>query len=156
MDNHDFRYTLHHQDCFRDEFFHHRLWSIIQYLEQTAEDSWCTDVVKTHDNKNCLFGHIYDYGFSINPTELYASNMYDWFDCAVSTTHQVFRVNDGQNSDYPEATPKQRCLAYLKNIFDGKEFTTLEGMDHDYLLSAKNKARASDIQQYYNHINTTV
>ena len=44
---------------------------IIPYMENTTEESWCEDVVKTKDGKNCLFGHLFDLG---------GGELFDWFE----------------------------------------------------------------------------
>lgn len=96
---------------------------IIPYIENTTEDSWCMDVVKTKDGKNCLFGHLFDLG---------GSELMDWFE-NIATTYMVYPVNDGQNPLYPQPTPKQRCIAYLKDLQSGKAKTTYELMEEDYI-----------------------
>lgn len=93
--------------------------TIIDYLEGTEEQSWCTDVVKTQDGKNCLFGHLFDLG---------GSELMDWFE-NIATTFMVYPVNDGENEKYQQPTPKQRCIAYLKDLKSGKEKTTYQLME---------------------------
>lgn len=95
---------------------------IIPYMENTTEESWCMDVVKTKDGKNCLFGHLYDLG---------GGELMDWFE-NIATTYMVYPVNDGQNPSYPQPTPKQRCIAYLKDLQSGKAKTTYQLMEEDY------------------------
>lgn len=85
---------------------------IIEYLEATPENSWCTDVVKTRDGKNCLLGHLFDYG---------GNHVMDAFEETVATTYMFYPVNDGTHPDYPQPTPKQRILQYLKDIISGKQ-----------------------------------
>ena len=87
---------------------------IIAYLETTVEESWCLDVVKKGD-KNCLFGHLFELG---------GSDLYHMFEEFYATTYMVFPVNDGTHEDYRQETPKQRCIAYLKDLRDGKQKTT--------------------------------
>jgi len=95
---------------------------IIPYMENTTEESWCTDIVKTKDGKNCLFGHLFDLG---------GGKLYDWFE-NIATTYMVFPVNDGENPNYQQPTPKQRCVAYLKDLQSGKAKTTYQLMDEEY------------------------
>lgn len=95
---------------------------IIPYMENTTEESWCMDVVKTKDGKNCLFGHLYDLG---------GGELMDWFE-NIATTYMVYPVNDGENPNYQQPTPKQRCVAYLKDLQSGKAKTTYQLMDEDY------------------------
>lgn len=99
--------------------------SLIEYLEETKEEDWCEDVVMTKDGKCCLLGHVHNYGtkkFRNGP------KTYEMFEQLYATEFMVFPVNDGKNSRYPEATPKQRCVTYVKNLRDGSEKTTLDHM----------------------------
>ena len=95
---------------------------IIPYLEKTNNNSWCTDVVKTKDGKNCLFGHLFDLG---------GGELMDWFE-NIATTYMVYPVNDGKNPNYKQETPKQRCIAYLKDLQSGKAKTTLQLMREEF------------------------
>lgn len=94
--------------------------SFIQYCQNTEEDEWAVDVVRTKDGKNCLFGHLVnwyygkDYEGSISP-------IWDMFEATWSTTFAVYPVNDGHNPNYQQPTPKQRCVAYLKALWLGQE-----------------------------------
>lgn len=45
-----------------------------------------------------------------------------------ATTFMIYPVNDGENPKYTQETPKQRCLAYLKDLRDGKEKNTRQLM----------------------------
>ena len=100
---------------------------IINYLELTTEDSWCLDVVKTTDGKNCLFGHLFDFG---------GSKLMDWFECICATTYMVYPVNDGTHPNYKQPTAKQRCIAYLQDLMNGKEKTTYQLMEeYDSVVS---------------------
>lgn len=99
----------------------------IPFLEGTPEESWCTDVVRSGQT-NCLFGHLANF---VGPKDNLAPD-FDWFEVSVSTTYKIYPVNDGKDPDYPQATPKQRCLAYLRDLQSGKELTTLDQMEVDY------------------------
>lgn len=106
-----------------------KLSSVIKYLESTSENSWCVDVVRTKDNsKNCMFGHL----FAMGDDEKESNELWDWFENCVTTTYAVYPINDGEHPDYQQPTPKQRCIAYLKNIELGKELTTYEAMELEY------------------------
>lgn len=103
---------------------------VIAYLKGTTEDSWCTDVVRTKDGKNCLLGHIVDYVYGKG----YQGNImpaWDLFGEFYATEFMYYGVNDGTNPKYPQATPKQRILAYLINMLEGKELTTYQTMEAD-------------------------
>lgn len=93
---------------------------IITYLEQTDEDNWCTDYVRTKDGKNCLFGHLFDLG---------GSKLMNWFDGVIATSYMVYLVNDGKNDNYRQETPKQRCIAYLNDLKRGDAKTVYQLME---------------------------
>lgn len=94
----------------------------IPYLEQTADEDWCIDVVRTKDNKaNCLFGHLSNFcGHSEHQNVM---TDFDWFESRISTTYVIYAINDGNSNQYRQATPKQRCIAYLRDLLTGKELT---------------------------------
>ncbi len=100
--------------------------TIIEYLDKTTEESWCTDVVKTKDGRNCLFGHLFDLG---------GSDLFNWFE-NIATTYMVYPVNDGEHENYQQPTPKQRCIAYLKDLRIGKEKTTYQLMEECFNMSS--------------------
>jgi hypothetical protein len=79
------------------------------------------------DGKNRLFGHLFNFG---------GSKLMDWFECMCATTFMVFPVNDGFNPDYLQLSPKERCIAYIKNLQSGKEKTTYQIMEeYDSVVS---------------------
>jgi len=43
----------------------------------------------------------------------------------------IYPVNDGENRAYPQGTPKERCIAYLKDLRDGKARTTQQIFDEE-------------------------
>lgn len=94
---------------------------ILAYMEKTKPESWCVDVVKSKDGRNCFYGHIFDMG---------GSALFNEFE-NIATTYMIYPVNDGNNPKYQQGTAKERCCAYLKNIIDGKEKTTYELMFED-------------------------
>lgn len=100
--------------------------AIIPYMENTTEESWCTDVVKTKNGNNCLFGHLFDLG---------GGQLFEWFEENIATTFMVYPVNDGKNENYQQPTPKQRCVAYLKDLKSGKAKTVCELVEeyHEFL-----------------------
>lgn len=105
---------------------------IIKYLENTKPESWCEDVVKTKDGKNCVKGHIFDMGGNF---------FMDTFESLYATDFMIYPVNDGKNENYQQPTPKERVIAYLKNMKEGKEKTTLD-YDKEYEAYLK-----EDLQQ---------
>jgi hypothetical protein len=107
---------------------------IIDYLESTSKESWCQDVVRTKDGKNCFFGHL----FNMGRNEKESNRIWDMFEECFATTYMIYPVNDGKNSLYQQPTPKQRCISYLKDLRDGKQLTTYQLMDLELEESKKN------------------
>jgi hypothetical protein len=106
------------------------LGKVIAYLESTPEDSWAVNVVRTKDGKNCLLGHVIDYVYGKG----YEGNVmpaWDLFGEFWATEFMYYGVNDGTNPKYPQTTPKQRILAYLRNMQAGIEPTTYQSMELD-------------------------
>lgn len=125
--------------------------AFIAYLETTAETAWCTDVVRSPDGAaNCVFGHLFQYatdhaattelpagthgrtgrgGKPLDPAEVFANAVWNVFEERWSSTFFVYRINDGEHPGYPQPTPKQRVIAYLRALAAGEEDTTLESMD---------------------------
>ena len=97
---------------------------IIQYMEDTDEKEWCTWVVRRWDS-NCFFWHLHK--MCKNDDE--ASFNWDMFEEQWATTYMVYPVNDWENPKYQQATPKQRVIAYLKNLKEWKEDTTYQLME---------------------------
>lgn len=98
----------------------------IQYLEATSPDSWCVDVVRTKDGKNCLFGHLFQFGAGESNNEKEANRLWDLFECEVASTYMIYPVNDKENDKYQQETAKERCIQYLKDIESGKEFSSAQ------------------------------
>ena len=109
----------------------------IKYCESTEENEWCVDVVRTRDGKNCLFGHL----FAFAGNDYLGCQFWDMFEECWATTYMVYPVNDGENERYQQKTPKQRCVAYLKNLRDGLEKTTHQIMEEDYKLYLASTAK---------------
>lgn len=103
--------------------------TVIAYMEATAEDSWNLDTVRSKDGtKNCFFGHL----FNMSPDEARANALWAMFEDLYSTTYAIYPVNDGSNPRYPQETPRQRILAYLRALQSGDEMTTDQSMAADY------------------------
>lgn len=100
----------------------------IEYLEKTSENEWVVDVVRTQNGKNCMFGHLVNWFYG----KEYKENImpiWDAFESMWATSYMIYPVNDGEapkwmNEKYEQKTPKERVIAYLKNLRDGKEDTT--------------------------------
>ena len=92
--------------------------AVIDYLEDTADESWLMGRCRSEDgSQNCVLGHLLDFG---------GGEAIDVFEEVYATSFMVFPVNDGEHPDYPQPTPKQRVLAYLRNMEAGREPTTLD------------------------------
>lgn len=126
------KYEYDHEAMLRD---------FIPYLEQTAEDNWCVDFVRMKDNEaNCLFGHLSDFCGHGDYDDVMPD--FDWFESVVSTTFAVYAVNDGRNTRYQQPTPKQRCIAYMRDLLSGDALTTLPSMERCRLNSQAGDAVA--------------
>lgn len=103
---------------------------IIAHMERTTEESWCEGVVRRSDTgQNCFFGHLH----SMAPDDKAATRLWDQFEASVATEFMVYPVNDGIDPRYPQATPRQRVLAYLADIRDGRAKSTSQCMEEDFL-----------------------
>lgn len=116
--------------------------TVIAFMEGTAEESWRTDTVRSADGStNCFFGHL----FNMGGNDERGSALWNWFEEAWSTTYRIYPINDGDNPDYPQSTPKQRVLAYLRALADGTELNTTDSMDAYYqMILAEEDARGID------------
>lgn len=95
---------------------------IIDYLEGTAEDEWLTDRCRSQDGtQNCVMGHIFNWG---GGEKGHGSVAWDQFEERYATTFMIFPVNDGKDERYQQPTPKQRVLAYLRDMAEGRTPTT--------------------------------
>ena len=102
----------------------------IEYLVQTDESEWAVDVVRTKDGKNCLFGHLVDWYYG-KGYEGSISTAWDAFEAMWMNTYVIYPINDGQNPRYQQPTPKQRVVAYMKNLWLGLEEDINTGWERD-------------------------
>ena len=111
--------------------------SLITYLENTAEESWQTDTVRSKDGKTgCVMSHIFDWGGGDERgPEGYTkgAEAWDWFEEVWATTYMIYKINDGEDERYQQPTPRQRSIAYIKDLRDGKEKTVQQLMREDEL-----------------------
>lgn len=106
--------------------------AVIAHMEGTDESAWLTDVVRSADgSRNCFFGHL----FSMGADDREGTRLWDWFESEYSTTYSVYPINDGDHPGYRQETPKQRVLAYLRDLRDGRAKTTMQVMEEDYQAS---------------------
>ena len=101
----------------------------IDYLEGTGDDEWTVDIVRTEGNKqNCVMGHLMNWYYGKEYKGVIAQ-AWDMFEEMWATTYMLYPVNDGRSPEwmnyrYEQKTPKERVIAYLRNLAEGKEKTT--------------------------------
>ncbi|QOH56225.1 hypothetical protein [Rhodococcus rhodochrous] len=99
----------------------------IQYCIDTDEAEWQVDTVRSSGNtKNCLFGHLINWAYG-KDYEGSVSAIWDMFEEIWGTTYLVYEINDGRHPAYPQETPRQRCIAYLKDLWLGRIEDTQTG-----------------------------
>lgn len=111
--------------------------SFIAYLEQTKPDEWVTDIVRSKDGKNCMFGHLVNWYYG-KEHKGNVMPIWDIFEEMWATTYMIYPVNDGEspkwmNYKYDQKTAKERVIAYLKNLNEDKEKNTSQLMKEDSL-----------------------
>jgi hypothetical protein len=110
--------------------------NIIAYMERTDADKWATEVVRTGD-QNCFFGHLFNFA---------GGTLWDLFESMYATTYMIYPVNDGEVAAYPQATAKERVIAYLKDLRDGKTQTTQDIFDeYDRERAREFKVRQAEV-----------
>lgn len=109
-----------------------RLDEVIAHMEGTAEEAWGVGVVRTMNvdgtQLDCFFGHL----FSMAPDDRGGNEMWEWFEGTWSSTYGIYPVNDGKNPAYQQPTPKQRVIAFLRELRSGEEPTTSQWMELNY------------------------
>lgn len=103
----------------------------IQYLQETREDEWAIDVVRTEGGKkNCLFGHLVNWVYGPD-YEGSVTRAWDCFEEMWSSTFEIYPINDGQDPRYTQPTPKQRCIAFMKDLWLAQAVPTWRAMEID-------------------------
>lgn len=98
----------------------------ISYLEKTSPDEWQVDTVRSVGNtKNCVMGHLVNWYYG-KDWQGSVSPVWDWFEEMWATTYMIYPVNDGGNPKYKQPTARERVIAYLKDLRDGKEKTSVQ------------------------------
>lgn len=115
-----------------------KIQDLIDYLEKTNEDDWIVDRVRksAEEKKGCVMSHIFDFGGGDERDEsgfTKGGNAWDFFEEVFATTYMIYPVNDGENKKYQQKTAKERCIAYIKDLRDGKEKTTQDYLKEDEL-----------------------
>lgn len=104
---------------------------VLQKLESTTQGKWCVDRVRVEDHScpleysNCLLGHVFDMGVD----EKDSNKWCDWFTSVITTEYVFYPINDGKNPKYPQETPRDRCIQYVKNLIDGNEESVADYYD---------------------------
>lgn len=70
--------------------------------------------------QNCIIGHIFNIGKDDREGNLWVQG----FEANIATTYMIFPVNDGEHPRYQQATPRERCLAYLRAVLEEREAKT--------------------------------
>lgn len=98
----------------------------IEYLENTTDDEWLLDTVRNKGNtQNCMMGHLVNWFYGKDHTGS-ISMAWDWFEEMWATTYMIYPVNDGTDPRYQQSTAKERIIAYLRDLMNGKEKTSAQ------------------------------
>lgn len=102
---------------------------VIAYMEASEEDAWRVDTVRSADGTtNCFFGHL----FKMGGNDARANALWNGFENVWASTYMIFPINDGTDARYPQATPKQRVLAYLRDLNTGAAKAVPQLMEEEY------------------------
>ena len=118
--------------------------SIIAYMDATEDDAWRVDTVRSADGTtNCFFGHL----FNMGGNDARGNELWSGFENLWASTYMLYPINDGTDSRYPQATPKQRVLAYLRDLKSGaaKNVPQLLEEDYAYYLAQEKEMGAQTI-----------
>jgi hypothetical protein len=122
-------------DCFNTygDNYKQFLQDFIPYLESTDNDAWIDIIFANKDtSKRCVIWHFIGFVGQDYPDAKSSQNL-DWYDGVVCFIQRAgCEVNDGNHPDYQQATPKERSIAYLKNLLAGKELTPMQLMDQRF------------------------
>ena len=112
------------------EFMEKLINDFIKYLEETQNSEWlldkCADTPQL--KKCCVVGHFFKFA-DITKNQRNANKLWDNFSYDFANEYMLYPVNDGKDKDYQQAAPKQRCIAYLRDLRDGKAKTTKDFME---------------------------
>ncbi len=97
---------------------------VIQYLKRTKDDQWLMRKCATKEqDKWCLRWHIVKYG------ESEMIDAWSLFENCIANEFMIYPVNDWEDPRYKQATPKERCIAYLQDIHDWVQPNILQLME---------------------------
>lgn len=90
----------------------------IEKFEAIPEDEWCTQLYVNENNQCCALGHCgvtfekgSVEGITLNTLSIKALNSPN-----TGNYMSIINVNDGEHPKYQQDTPKQRVLAFLKDL----------------------------------------
>lgn len=82
------------------------LQDFIEFYEGIPENKWCIGEYTNPFGQHCAYGHLGTDDYNILPVESKLGKF----------AQGLMTVNDNINSYYKQPTPKQRVLAYLKDL----------------------------------------
>jgi len=119
-------------DCFKvyGSDYKRFLMDFIPYLESKPESEWIDSIfTNTDTSKRCVIYHFLGFVGQDNPHSNCGNNL-DWYESCICPIQKAgCFVNDGNDPDYQQASPKQRSIAFLENLLEGKELTTMQALD---------------------------
>lgn len=88
----------------------------IAFFDAIPEERWCEAAFWDRvTGQCCALGLLGKRNFSNIPRA--ASRLQKLLGCALS---EIAAINDGEHPDYQQPTPKQRVLAYLEDVLNGR------------------------------------
>lgn len=98
---------------------------VIGLLERTNPDTWWAGpTYRSPDGtRHCALAHV-ETAWGIATMERFEDR---W-----ATSNVLGAVNDGNDDGYPQDTAKERCLAYLSDLWIGEKPSTQESMEMQY------------------------
>lgn len=123
------------------------------YLQSTQDDDWQMGICRTIDDenqkeRNCLFGHVCRFVQNNICSDIKDSEIFEAFEYTISSPYLGYSVNDGTNPDYPQHTPKERCLALVLDIIHGKELLINDSFTDFFNQNNPNRTKPIDMSQY--------
>ena len=113
---------------------------IIDRLDAIPDSRWRVGTVRgagpDGTTTNCVMGHLFDLGGGDELVQLPGFRpstggglLWSWFEECWATTYRIYPVNDGEDPRYRQSTPRERVVAFLRDLRDGLELTTYASMD---------------------------